>query len=170
MAREPMLSPIPARNAPRGLAALHAEPKEPGDDESCPAFGYLRGLNQRALAVEFRLRTGNSDWLPYSLLCGWRHDPSAGILLKFAGGDVVTLVLIRGSNLDMVVAGKEINLTDRGFQRHRITFVREMDEAELRQAGEGPSIDQIEIGEFESTADARKWLKSTAPAFLRVQG
>ena len=70
-----------------------------------------------------------------------------------------------------MIPDKEINLTDRGFQRHRITFVREMDEEELGKAGEGqPTIDRIEVGEFESTEEARDWLKTTAPAFLRGRG
>ena len=49
---------------------------------------------------------------------------------------MVTLVLIRGSNLDALV-NHSVNLTDRGLQRHRIVWVREMDEAELRAAGRG---------------------------------
>lgn len=169
MASDVTLSSLPARHAHRGLASLQSEPKDAtADDETCPAFGYLRGLTQQALAVEFRLRNGNSEWLSYSLLCGWRYNPSVGLLLKFTTGDVVTLVLIRGSNLDAVLAGKDVNLTDRGLQRHRITYVREMDEEELRLAGKGePSIDDILIAEFESAADSRTWLKLAAPGFLR---
>lgn len=147
-------------------------PKEKGgdkdsDEESCPAFGYLRGLRERALAVEFRLHTGDSEWLSYSCLVSWRHNPSVGLLLKFSG-DMVTLVLIRGSNLDMLVGQSMVNLTDRGFQRHRIVWVREMDEAELRKAGEGqPTVDRIEVAEFESQEEVQDWLKKAAPAFLR---
>jgi mannose/fructose/N-acetylgalactosamine-specific phosphotransferase system component IIB len=88
-------------------------------------------------------------------------------LLKFTS-DVTTLVLIRGSNLDALVDDKAINLTDRGFQRHRILWVREMAEAELRQVGEGgPTIDRIEVGECESGEEMREWLKKEAPAFIR---
>lgn len=48
-------------------------PKEKGreidsEEGSCPAFGYLRGLRERALAVEFRFRNGNRDWFPYNWL------------------------------------------------------------------------------------------------------
>ena len=127
-------------------------------------------MNTRALAVEFRFRDGNNEWFPYSLLGSWQHNPSVGLLLKFTG-DVVTLVLIRGSNLDALVGQSTVNLTDRGFQRHRITFVREMDEAELRQVGEGgPTIDKIEVAEFESHEELREWLKKKAPAFVRKPG
>ena len=82
-------------------AAPDAEPPE-ADEGSCPAFGFLRGLRDRALAVEFRFRVGNTLALPYTWLGPVRFDPSVGLLLRFAG-DVVTLVLIRGSNLDALV-------------------------------------------------------------------
>jgi hypothetical protein len=138
--------------------------KEPEED-SCPAFGYLRGLDARALAVQLRFRDGNSTWFPYSWLGPWRHNPSVGLLLKFTG-DVVTLVLIRGSNLAALV-GQSVNLTDRGLQRHRILWVREMDEEGLRQAGQGqPTIDRIEVAEFESQDALKEWLSKHAPAFL----
>jgi hypothetical protein len=143
-------------------------PIKKADDEaeSCPAYSYLRGLHEKALAVEFRLRTGDREWFAYSLLGSWRYNPSVGLLLKFSG-DNVTLVLIRGSNLDAVV-NDSVNLTDRGFQRHRIVSVREMDEDELRKAGQGqPTIDRIAIGEFETAEDQLAWLTKVAPAFVR---
>ena len=44
-----------------------------------------------------------------------------------------------------------MTLMDRGLQRHRITFVREMDEDELRKAEENePTIDSIEMAECET--------------------
>jgi len=139
---------------------------EEGEEESCPAFGYLRGIRERALAIEFRFRDGNREGLSYSLLASWRFNPSVGLLLKFTG-DVVTLVLIRGSNLDALV-NQSVNLTDRGLQRHRILWVREMDGGELRQVGErGPTIDRIEVAEFESQEELQEWLKRAAPGFLR---
>ncbi len=106
--------------------------ESPSEEGSCPAFGFLRGLNARALAVEFRSRTGNSCWFAYSCLVWWRFNPSAGLLLKFATGDGVSLVLIHGSNLDAPVGGGSVILTNRGLQRHRILWVREMDEDEWR--------------------------------------
>src|ERR1700722_1845093 len=156
-------------NTPR-LAALR-ETQKPDDKDnetdaseaSCPAFGYLRGLDQRALAVEFRFRDGNSDWYSYGLLSNWRYNPAVGLLLKFTS-DVTTLALIRGSNLDALVGDKAINLTDRGFQRHRILWVREMGEGELRQLGEGgPTIDKIDIADLEDNSDLREWVKRQAP-------
>ena len=128
---------------------------------ACPAFGFLRGMDARALAVEFRLRTGDSEWFSYSCLVSWRHNPSAGLLLKFTTGDGVSLVLIHGSNLDAPAGQAQVNLTDRGLQRHRIVFVREMDEAELRRSRGGePTIDRIDIAEFETAEEQREWLKA----------
>jgi hypothetical protein len=145
------------------------EPEEKQDEEedSCPAFGFLRGVRDRGLAIEFRLRTGNREWLPYSWLGPFRYNPSVGLLLRFTG-DTIILVLITGSNLDAPVRGGTMNLIDRGLQRHRITFMREMDEDELRKAGDGePTIDRIEIVEFETQEEVREWVKRNVPAFFR---
>ena len=156
---------------PEGTLEWLSKEKPPQEDvseeSSCTAFGYLRGLRERALAVEFRTRDGNREWFPYSWLGPVRHDPSVGLLLRFTG-DLVTLVLIRGSNLDVLVSPGMVNLTDRGFQRQRILWAREMDEQELRKVGEGgPTIDTIEIAEFESQEELRGWLQKAAPAFVR---
>ncbi len=165
------------RSLSRSLAAGRSSPEaargdghQPeGDQAFCAAFGYLRGLQDRALAVEFRFRTGNAEWFAYSCLVGWRFNPSVGLLLKFTA-DVTTLVLIRGSNLDVPVK-ETVNLTDRGLQRHRILFVREMDQDELRHAGEAePTVDGIEVAEFQTPEDQRAWLAKVAPAFMRPSG
>src|SRR5207302_1327183 len=98
-----------ARSNPHLAGVVSRVPKEGETDQdareedSCPAFGYLRGIRDTALAVELRLCDGNSEWHAYNRLESWRFNPSAGLLLKFTGGDVVTLVLIRGSNLDVTV-------------------------------------------------------------------
>jgi hypothetical protein len=143
-----------------------AESQTP-DELSCPAFGFLRGLHDRGLAIEFRLRSGNSAFYPYSWLGPVIFDPSVGLLLRFTG-DTTTLVLIRGSNLSAPVRQNAVNLTDRGLQRHRITYVREMDKEELRKAGDGePTIDAIAIAEFETHEEAQEWLTKHAPALVR---
>lgn len=141
--------------------------EEQGEEESCRAFGYLRGLQDRAVMVRLCFRDGTSFCLPYAWLGPWEHNPSVGLLVKFTG-DLVTLVLIRGSNLDALVGGASVNLTDRGLQRHRIVWLREMDEDELRRAGEGePTIDGIDVATFDSQEKLRQWVGKTAPAFLR---
>jgi len=142
-------------------------PRPPeGGEGACAAFGYLRGLHERANAIELRLKNGNSIWFPYNWLGTWKFDPSAGLLLKFSG-DLVYLVLIRGSNLDRPIEDSGIDLIRAGLQRHRVLWVREMGEDDIRQTGEnGPTIDSIEIAEFESHDALKEWLGQTAPAFL----
>src|SRR4029077_6633270 len=118
-------------------------------------------------AVEFRFRDGNSAWFPYGWLGPWRFNPSEGLLLKFSGA-LVYLFLIRGSNRDRPLNEGAINRTHAGLQRHRVLWVREMSDEEIRKVGEsGPTIDSIEIAEFESHDALKHWLKEKAPAFLR---
>lgn len=136
-----------------------------GGESSCPAFGYLRGIRDRADAVEFRFKDGNSVWFPYSWLGNWKFNPSEGLLLKFSG-DLVYLVLIRGSNLDRPLGDGNIDLIRAGLQRHRVTWLREMTEDEIRQVGEGgPTIDRIEVADFESHEALKEWLEKAAPSF-----
>src|SRR6516162_3394340 len=132
-----------------------APPARPKRDEtgteqgegSCKAFGYLRGIRDQATSVEFRFRDGNSTFFPYGWMGPWKYNPSEGLLLKFSG-DLVYLVLIRGSNLDKPLNEGAINLTHAGLQRHRVLWIREMSEEEIRQVGEtGPSIDSIQVAE-----------------------
>lgn len=136
-----------------------------GGEGACAAFGFLRGIRDRADAIEFRL-AGNSVWFPYNWLGTVKFDPSSGLLLKFSG-DLVYLVLIRGSNLDRPVGETGIDLIRAGLQRHRVIWVREMSEEDIRQTAEtGPTIDRIEIAEFETHAALKAWLGRTAPGFL----
>src|SRR5207249_3939579 len=102
-----------------------------------------------------------------SMLAIWQFDPSEGLLLKF-NGDVLYLVLVRGSNLDKPLKDGAIDLIHAGLQRHRVLWIREMGEEEIRHVGDnGPTIDSIEVQDFESNAEAKEWLKQHAPAFLR---
>jgi hypothetical protein len=141
------------------------ESEEP--EASCKAFGYLRGLRDQSSAVELRFRSGNSMWFPYSWMGNWQYHPSDGLLLKFSG-DLVYLVLIRGSNIDRPLNEGSINLTHAGLQRHRVLWVREMTADEIRQVGEtGPTIDSIEVAEFETHSDLKEWLIKRAPEFMR---
>ncbi|HVX13340.1 MAG TPA: hypothetical protein VHC22_19300 [Pirellulales bacterium] len=136
-----------------------------GDEASCAAFGYLRGIRDTAASVEFRLRDGNSMWFPYSWLGPWQFNPSDGLLLKFSG-DCVYLVLIRGSNLDKPLADGSINLTHAGLQRHRVLWIREMSKVDIERVGEsGPTIDSIEIGQFKSQEEMQEWIKERGTCF-----
>lgn len=161
--KNPHLVKSRARPSPGTPAAKDSG--QEGEQDACGAFGYLRGLDARAIAVRFRFRSGTSVCMPYAWLGPWEYNPSVGLLIKFAR-DAVTLVLIRGSNLDMLVNGA-VNLTEWGLQRHRIVWVREMDEDELRRAGEGePTVDAIDAATFDAHEKLREWVRQKAPAFL----
>lgn len=158
---------------PSRLASISAiSPQTAGDKESsgeenCAAFGYLRGAREWAHTLEFRFRDGNTVAFPYCWLGPWTFNPSRGLLLRFTG-DVVTLVLIAGSNLNMAVNPGSVNLTDRGIARHRITYIKEMNEDELRRVGTtGPTIDKIVIEEFQEHDALQAWLKQHAPGFVK---
>jgi hypothetical protein len=143
-----------------------APPETDGGEAKCEAFGYLRGLRDSSASVEFRFRDGNSIWFSYALLGTWQFNPSEGLLLKFSG-DLVYLVLIRGSNLDKPLTEGAINLTHAGLQRHRVLWIREMSKEEIVRVGEsGPTIDSIEVGEFASYEERLEWLKKKAPGFI----
>lgn len=142
------------------------EPEADAGEASCAAFGYLRGIRDQSAAIEFRFKDGNSAWFPYSWLGPWWYNPSEGLLLKFTG-DLVYLVLVRGSNLDKPLNEGAIDLMHAGLQRHRVLWIREMTEEDIRKVAEtGPTIDSINVVEFESNAELKEWLGKTAPAFV----
>ena len=143
------------------------EPEPESGEASCAAFGYLRGIRDQAASLELRFKDGNCMGLSYNWLGTWQYNPSEGLLLKFSG-DLVYLVLIRGSNLDQPLNEGSINLTRAGLQRHRVLWLREMTEEEISQIGEnGPTIDSIEVAAFESHDALKEWLSKKAPAFVR---
>jgi len=153
--------------APGLSGILQSKDADAEDSEaSCGAFGYLRGLRDQSAALELRFRNGTSMWFPYSIMGPWKYDPSEGLLLTFNSA-VVYVVLIRGSNLAKPLNEGAINLTHAGLQRHRVLFIREMSEDEIRKVGDnGPTIDSIEIAEFGSHEAIKAWLTRKAPAFL----
>jgi hypothetical protein len=155
----------PASSGLRGIL----QSKEPEADRgvsSCKAFGYHLGPEHLSV-LEFRFRNGDSMWFPYSAMGACRHIPSEGLLLKFSG-DLIYLALIRGSNLDRGIDGKATDLIHAGLQRHHVLWIREMMPTEIREVGEtGPTIDSIEVGEFESHEASTKWLETKAPAFAQ---
>ena len=149
----------------RGILQSKDEESD-GDEGSCKAFGYLRGIKDHSVLVEFRFRDGNSIWFPYSLLGPIKYNPSEGLLIKFSS-DLVYVVLIKGSNLDKPLEDGSVTLMRAGLQRHRLVWVREMTDEEIRNAGDAePTIDSIEIEEFESHAALKEWVSKKAPAFL----
>ena len=123
---------------------LAGQAETDSDEEECLAFGYLRGIRDRALSLELRFADVNRVAYPYSWLGPMTYNPSAGLLLKFVG-DMVYLVLLEGSNLNAPINGCT-NLYDRGIQRHRVTWVREMTRQQVEKADEADvTIERIRI-------------------------
>ena len=136
---EPAGQPRPASPLDRVAAA-----EVDSEEEECVAFGYLRGIRDRAMSLELRLANGNRQSFPYSWLGPMTYNPSAGLLLKFVG-DLVYLVLLEGSNLNASVNGAA-SLFDRGIQRHRVTFVREMTRQQVQQTADGEvTVERIRV-------------------------
>lgn len=64
------------------------------------------------------------------------------------------------------IDGKATDLIHAGLQRHHLLWLREMTPAEIREVGEtGPTIDKIDVGECDSYAAVKEWLKAKAPTF-----
>ncbi|HZZ78906.1 MAG TPA: hypothetical protein VFE62_10335 [Gemmataceae bacterium] len=169
MIDEPRLPDRLGQPKPPAALATYSQAREAESEvaeASCKAFGYLRGIRDHAAAIEFRLRNGNSIWFPYAWMGNWQYNPSEGLLLKFTG-DLVYLVLIRGSNLAKPLNDGAINLTHAGLQRHRVLWIKEMSKEEIRQVGEsGPTIASIDIAEFESHEALIEWGRKHALAFV----
>lgn len=94
--------------------------EDEGEDDF-NAFGWLRGIRDRAIMLQLRKKDGNIDAPSYSLLERAEFDPSEGITLHFAGQKV----RIRGQNLN-----KEIRPSIRlfeGIARHRVPWIQEGD-------------------------------------------
>jgi hypothetical protein len=119
-------------------------PGELVEEGESRCFGYLRGLHDRAITLEFlRNKEGDSLAFPYSWLGPSHYHPSRGILLVFAGGEQLG-VRIRGRNLNALNDG--ISLYDRGILRHRVTFVRESTDHDSAEPSKGEClVERIEI-------------------------
>lgn len=119
---------------PADLLAKTATEADPEGLDDYGAFGWLRGVRDRAPMLEFRDKQGNIRAFGY----GWLHqaefDPSIGIVLSFASNQVKLI----GRNLNA-----EIRPNCRLFQgitRQRVSFIQEADEATLMRAKDGETI------------------------------
>lgn len=113
----------------------HDEPEI--DDLGC--FGWLRGIRDRALAVELRRANGNIVAIPYHGIERFAFDPSVGIELAVAGGKVV----LKGRNLNAEVR-PAIRLFE-GLARHRVPWIREVADSEsMSAAGDVTVVDLIQ--------------------------
>lgn len=104
------------------------------ETDDLTAFGFLRGVRDRALMLELRKRDGNVKAVGYAWLSQVEFDPSIGITLHVGGQQI----RIRGRNLNA-----ECRANVRLFQglvRHRVPWIQELDEPALMQTGEGETV------------------------------
>ncbi|MCA9244853.1 MAG: hypothetical protein KDA32_12915 [Phycisphaerales bacterium] len=122
-----------------GRVAAAGDAPEGEDAEDYGAFGFLRGVRDRAPMLELRKRDGNILALGYNWIERLEFNPSDGILIH-AGGKAFA---IRGRNLN---AETRPNLRlFQGLTRHRVPWLRETDQAEWADPGENrPIIERIE--------------------------
>jgi hypothetical protein len=100
------------------------------DEEDYGTFGWLRGVREHSLMLEFRKRDGGSTALDYGWLKRIDFDPSVGITLHF---DEQTVRIV-GRNLDREIR-TNVRLL-RGLFSHRIPWIKEAREADLMRAGD----------------------------------
>jgi hypothetical protein len=120
-------SPVLARHLVRG-----ADERRAGDagieSEQCDdlgAFGWLRGIRDRATMLELRRKDGNILAVGYAWLERAEFDPSSGVTLHV--GD--TKVRIAGRNLNGT-PDTTFRLFE-GLTRHRVAWVKEAAQADF---------------------------------------
>jgi hypothetical protein len=92
------------------------------------AFGWLRGVQDRALMLEIRHKDGRLSAKGYSWLQSADFDPSEGITLNFSG----ETVRITGRNLNSEVRPNVRLLA--GIERHRVPWIQESARAAVIEA------------------------------------
>jgi hypothetical protein len=124
------------RDSRLGIAAEHSE-TDACDDLG--AFGWLRGIRDRAVMLELRRKDGSIVAIGYGWLERVAFDPSEGITLSAAGQKI----RIKGRNLNAEVR-PSVRLFE-GIARHRVPWLREADRAAAMEAdGTVTIIDSIE--------------------------
>lgn len=109
--------------------------------EDVGAFGILRGVRDRSVMLELRMRDGSIVAVGYGYLDRAKYDPSEGIILSVVGQEVKIL----GRNLNSEVR-PSVRLFE-GIVRQKVTWVREASHREGMSAGDAETIvDSIECG------------------------
>lgn len=96
-----------------------AEP--PPEAEDLGAFGFLRGIRDRAVMLQLCKRNGNILAVGYGYIERAEFDPTEGITLLASGRKIQ----IKGRNLN-AEARPGIRLFE-GLTRHKVSWVREID-------------------------------------------
>jgi hypothetical protein len=127
---------VTGRDSRLGIAA---EQSEPDACDDLGAFGWLRGIRERAVMLELRRKDGSIVAIGYGWLERVAFDPSEGITISTGGQKI----RIRGRNLNAEVR-PSVRLFE-GIARHRVPWVREADRAAAMEAdAKATIIDSIE--------------------------
>lgn len=139
MTSDNVLRPFTSKLAPPTVAApVRSEPDVPQADD-LGAFGWLRGVGDRALMLELRLKNGRIVAQGYAWLERVEFDPADGITLTFTG----KTVRIIGHRLNTEVRPL-VRLFD-GLVRHRVPWIVETGRsAALGAASQGVVVERIE--------------------------
>jgi hypothetical protein len=116
----------------RIVDAVATEESETTDDLG--AFGWLRGVRDRAVMLELRKKNGNVLAVGYAMLDPIEFDPSEGITLHSAGRKI----RIKGRNLNAAVR-PDVRLFQ-GITRHKVAWVQEADGPTALQAGKSATV------------------------------
>lgn len=104
---------------------LAKKPQEPIDESEVTddygAFGWLRGVRDRALYLELRRKDGSVTAFGYPWLESVTFHPSEGMTLIFSGRKVT----IRGRNLNVPARPNVVLLN--GILRHKVPWLQEAD-------------------------------------------
>lgn len=122
---------VTGRDSRLGIASDQAE-ADACDDLG--AFGWLRGIRDRAVMLELRRKDGSIVAIGYGWLERIQFDPSEGITISAAGQKI----RIKGRNLNAEVR-PTVRLFE-GIARHRVPWIREMDQAESIGAGNTATV------------------------------
>jgi hypothetical protein len=98
------------------------------------AFGWHRGVRDRAIMLELRKKDGNILAIGYGWIERIEFDPSEGITLHALGQKI----RIKGRNLN-VEARPNVTLFS-GVARHRVPWIQEADGPTMIQAGERTTL------------------------------
>jgi hypothetical protein len=126
------------------IAAKPTEAEKPEEQDLLPddlgAFGFLRGVRDRAIMLELRHKDGSIDAFGYAWLSKSTFDPSEGITLHFGA----STVKITGRNLN-----GEVRPNVRMFAallRHRVPWIQEAGGTTIIQAAKGAIVvERIEV-------------------------
>jgi len=117
-----------------------AAPVEGEGTDDLGAFGWLRGVRERAVMLELRRRDGSTTAFGYAWLEQAVFEPSEGITLHF-GGKTVKIV---GTNLNSE-SQPNIRLFA-GIVRHRVPWIQEAAESDmLAMSREATVIERIDV-------------------------